>query len=94
MQLRDRAERLEQELRPAHVERSGEIRLASRSTHARVLISLRDAVVQSPDGRALFSITKLDLRQGDRLVLLGRNGVGKSQLIAMLRLAVAQQVPG
>lgn len=36
----------------------------------------------------------LDLRQGDRLVLLGRNGVGKSQLIAMLRLAVAEQVPG
>jgi ATPase subunit of ABC transporter with duplicated ATPase domains len=31
---------------------------------------------------------------GDRLVLLGRNGVGKSQLIAMLRLVVAQQVAG
>jgi ATPase subunit of ABC transporter with duplicated ATPase domains len=94
MQLRDRAERLEQTLRPTHVERSGKIRLASRSTHARVLIALRDAVVQAPDGCALFSITKLDLRQDDRLVLLGRNGVGNSQLIAMLRLAVAQQVAG
>jgi ATPase subunit of ABC transporter with duplicated ATPase domains len=94
MQLRDRAERLERNLRPAHMEKSGEIRLASRGTHARVLIALRDAVVQTPDGRALFAIAKLDLRQGDRLVLVGRNGVGKSQLIAMLRLAVAQQVPG
>ncbi|MFC7478120.1 ABC-F family ATP-binding cassette domain-containing protein [Dankookia sp. GCM10030260] len=94
MQLRDRAKRLEQTLRPAHLERPGEISLASRGTHARVLISLRDAVVQAPDGRALFRIAKLDLHQGDRMVLLGRNGVGKSQLIAMLRRAVADQSPG
>ena len=94
MQLRERAERLEQTLRPAHAERSGDIRLASRGTHAKVLAALRDVTVSSPDGTPLFRVAKLDVRQGDRLVLLGRNGVGKSQLVALLRRAVTEEVPG
>ena len=51
MQLRDRAEKLEQTLRPAHTERPGAIRLASRGTHAKVLAAFRDAAVAAPDGR-------------------------------------------
>ena len=94
MQLRDRADRLEQALRPAHAERPGDIRLAARGTHAKVLAAFRDVSVCAPDGRPLFRVAKLDLRQGDRLVLLGRNGVGKSQLVALLRRAVAENVPG
>ncbi len=94
MQLRERAERLEQTLRPAHAERSGDIRLASRGIHAKVLAALRDVTVRTPDGGPLFRIAKLDVRQGDRLVLLGRNGVGKSRLVALLRRAVTEEVPG
>jgi ATPase subunit of ABC transporter with duplicated ATPase domains len=94
MQLRERAERLERTLRPAHVEKSGDIRLASRGSHAKVLASLRDVTVRAPDGRALFAIGTLDIRQGDRLVLTGRNGVGKSQLVALLRRAAAAPVAG
>ncbi len=94
MQLRDRAERLEQTLRPAHAERSGEIRLANRGTHAKVLAAVRDVAVCAPDGRLLFRIAKLEVRQGDRLVLLGRIGVGKSQLVALLRRAATEEVPG
>jgi ATPase subunit of ABC transporter with duplicated ATPase domains len=93
MQLRDRAERLEQTLRPAHTERPGEIRLASRGTHAKVLVALRDVTVRTPDGRALFHIARLDLRQGDRLVVAGRNGVGKSRLLALVRRAVGAEMP-
>ena len=47
-----------------------------------------------PPALPLFAIPKLDLRQGDRLVLLGRNGVGKSQLMALLRRATSETVPG
>ena len=94
MLLKDRAERLEATLRPSHVERSGAIRLVSRDTHARILAALRDLVVTAPDGRALFRIAKLDVRQGDRLVLLGRNGVGKSQLMRLLRRATIEPVAG
>ena len=94
MQLRDRAERLEQALRPAHAERSGEIRLASRGTHAKVLAAFREVAVCAPAGQTLFRIEKLDIRQGDRLLLLGRNGVGKSRCLALLRRAVTEPVPG
>ena len=94
MQLKDRAAKLEQALRPVHTERNADIRLASRGTHAKVLIAIRDLVVSTPDGRALFRIGKLDVRQGDRLVILGRNGVGKSQLVTQLLLATTQDVPG
>ena len=94
MQLRDRAERLERTLRPAHAERSGDIRLASRGTHAKVLAALRDVTVSTPDGKPLFRMGKLDVRQGDRLVLLGRNGVGKSRLVMLLRRATIEEVPG
>ncbi len=94
MQLRDRAERLEQTLRPAHRERPGAIRLASRGTHAKVLAAFRNVAVAAPDGRLLLRVDKLDLHQGDRLVLLGRNGVGKSRLVALLRRAAREAVPG
>jgi len=89
MQLKDRAERIEQKLRPLHNERSaGEIRLANRGTHARVLVGLDDVTVATPDGTPLFKTGRLDLKQGDRVVLLGRNGVGKSQLVKLVHRAV------
>ena len=94
MQLRDRAERLEATLRPAHTERHGYIRLASRTTHAKVLAAVRDLQVTAPGGQRLFRIDRLDLRQGDRLVLLGPNGAGKTQLIRLLRRATQEAVPG
>ena len=94
MQLSQRAERLEQTLRPAHVERSAEIRLANRGTHAKVLVALDDLTVRTPDGCSLFRIGKFALHQADRLVVLGRNGVGKSQLVRLLRSAMAEEVAG
>ena len=94
MQLRDRAERLEATLRPVHTEKSGNIRLVSRDTHAKILAALRDVTVTTPDGAPLFRIAKLDIRQGDRLVLLGHNGAGKSQLVRLLRRATQEVVDG
>lgn len=89
-QLKDRAERLEDSARPAHQERSaGAIRLANRGTHARQLVTLDDAEVRTPDGTLLFKTGKRWICQGDRIVLLGRNGSGKSRLVGMLRDAIA-----
>ena len=54
-QLKQRAEKLEDAAKPAHLERSaGTIRLANRGTHAKVLVTLEDAAVETPDGRLLF----------------------------------------
>ena len=94
-QLRERATALEQTLASVHAERSGDIRLGNRGTHARSMLKLENVAVATPDGRTLFRIGKLDLFQQDRLVLLGRNGVGKSQFVRLLRQVLSREdVPG
>ncbi len=90
-QIRRRAEALEESLRAAHRERPGEIRLANRGTHARVLVSLENVAVEAPDGGRLFAIPRLEVAQRDRIVVLGRNGAGKSQFIRLLRRAMLGQ---
>ncbi|MBZ9853370.1 ATP-binding cassette domain-containing protein [Mesorhizobium sp. CA13] len=88
-QLRERAERLEDAAAPGHREKSaGAIRLANRGTHAKVLIKLDDAAVATPDGTLLFRTGKRHICQGDRIVLLGRNGVGKSRFVTLIRNAI------
>lgn len=88
-QLKARAERLEDTAKPAHLERSaGAIRLANRASHAKVLIRLEDAAVETPDGRLLFKTGKQFIGKGDRIVLLGPNGSGKTRLVTMLRAAI------
>ena len=88
-QLKQRAARLEDAAKPAHLERSaGTIRLANRGTHAKVLVTLDDAAVATPDGRLLFRTSKQFIGKGDRIVLLGPNGAGKTRLVAMLRAAI------
>ena len=55
-QLKDRADKIEAGARPAHREGSaGAIKLANSGTHAKALITLNDATITTPDGRALFS---------------------------------------
>jgi ATPase subunit of ABC transporter with duplicated ATPase domains len=88
-QLKQRAEKLEDAAKPAHSERSaGLVRLANRGTHARVLIALDDAMVETPDGKLLFRTGKQFIGKGDRIVLLGPNGVGKTLMVTMLRTAI------
>ncbi|UVF19806.1 ATP-binding cassette domain-containing protein [Microvirga terrae] len=89
-QIRRRADALEQRARVVHRERPGEIRLGNRGTHARVLLGLDNVGVQAPDGRRLFTIPKLEVAQGDRVVVLGRNGAGKSQLVRLLHAAMTR----
>ena len=95
-QLRERAERIEEAARPAHQEGSaGAIRLGNSGTHAKALIALDDISVATPDGRLLFRTGQKWIERGDRIVVLGRNGQGKSRLVAELHAAiVAQGAPG
>jgi ATPase subunit of ABC transporter with duplicated ATPase domains len=94
-QLRERAGALEQTLASVHAERSGDIRLANRGTHAKVMLALAGVDVRAPDQRLLFRIGKLDIFQQDRIAVLGRNGVGKSQMVRLLRRALGgDEVPG
>jgi len=88
-QLKARAEKLEDATKPAHLERSaGAIKLVNRGTHAKVLATLEDAAVATPDGRLLFKTGQQFICKGDRIVLLGPNGAGKTRLLTMLRAAI------
>ncbi len=87
-QLKERALKIENSAKSAHVERSGEIRLANRGTHAKVLMGIEDLAVTTPDGSSLFKVEKLHVFQGDRIVILGANGTGKTQLIKRLNQAI------
>jgi len=87
--LKERAAKIEAAAKAVHKERSGEIRLSNSGTHAKVLLALDDLAVTTPDGRPLFKTGKLHVFQGDRIVLLGRNGAGKSQFVKLLLQAMS-----
>ena len=95
-QLRDRAGRIEATARPAHRETSaGGIRLAESGTGAKVLLALDAVEVAAPGGRRLFTTGKLWVRPGDRVVLLGRNGAGKSRLLDLVTRGIrGAAIPG
>ncbi len=88
-QLNDRADKLEAAARPAYRDASaGAIRLTNAGTHAKALITLNDPVITAPDGRVLFSAGQKWVERGERVVILGPNGTGKSRLMAAVLGAI------
>ncbi len=88
-QLTDRADRLEAAAKPVHRELSaGDIRLGNSGTHAKALITLDDLVVETPDGRLLYRTGQKWIAKGDRIVLLGKNGAGKTRLVRLIQRAL------
>ncbi|MBC7476749.1 MAG: ABC-F family ATP-binding cassette domain-containing protein [Pseudorhodobacter sp.] len=93
-QLKDRAEKIEAAARPSHKEGSaGAIRLANSGTHAKALVQLDDAGITTPDGRLLFKTGQKWIEKGDRVVLLGRNGAGKTQVMNAVLQAITSGHP-
>ncbi|WP_297113443.1 ABC-F family ATP-binding cassette domain-containing protein [uncultured Devosia sp.] len=92
-QLRDRAEKIESQVLQAHKEGTGLVRLGNSGAAAKVMMAFENVPIATPDGQLLFTIEKLHIFQGDRVVLLGRNGTGKSQFMRIATEALAGQVP-
>jgi ATPase subunit of ABC transporter with duplicated ATPase domains len=88
-QLTDRAAKIEAAATPAYKPRSaGDIRLDTSEAHARALISVAPCEVITPDGRRLFRCPQMWISPGDRVVLLGANGAGKSRFVALVEAAL------
>jgi ATPase subunit of ABC transporter with duplicated ATPase domains len=88
-QMSDRAAKIEAGATAAYRQRSaGEIRLETTEAHARALISVAPCKVTARDGRMLFRCPQLWIGPGDRVVLMGANGAGKSRFLAMVEAAV------
>lgn len=89
-QLNDRAAQMEAAAKPAHQDGStGDIKLANSGTHAKALVTLDDLPVETPDGRLLYKTGQKWISPGDRIVLLGANGTGKTRLVKMIQQALA-----
>ena len=93
-QLRDRAEKIEAQVLEVHRDRTGLVKLGNSGAEARVMLAFENVPINTPDNRALFTIEKLHVFQGERLALLGRNGTGKSQFMRLVSEALAGTVPG
>ena len=94
-QLKERADKLENAARPAHkAPNAGDIRLGNSGTHAKALVALEDVEVATPDGRVLFKTGKVWINRGDRIVVLGQNGTGKTRLISLVHRAITGEVAG
>ncbi len=88
-QLSERAAKIEAAAKPAHAEKgAGDIKLANSGTHAKALVTLPDVEVTTPDGRVLYKTGGKWISQGDRVVVLGTNGTGKTRLIKMIHRAL------
>ena len=88
-QLTDRAAKIEAAAVPAFKARSaGEIRLETSDAHARALIHVAGCEVTAPDGRRLFRCPELWISPGERVVLMGANGAGKSRFLSLVAAAL------
>lgn len=94
-QLSERAAKIEASARPAHHERhAGDIRLGNSGTHAKALIAFEDVPVLAPDGRELYRTGQKWIAKGDRVVLLGQNGTGKTRLVRLIHRAISEGADG
>ena len=60
------------------------LELAEGESQANILLRCRDLTVAMPNGDPLFRIERLALARGDRAVIMGANGTGKSTLLRHL----------
>ncbi|WP_242485757.1 ATP-binding cassette domain-containing protein [Pseudomonas sp. TH41] len=60
------------------VSMNGEIILGMEKFNARKILQIDDLTLYSPGGRILFYIKSLVINRGDRLIISGANGCGKS----------------
>jgi len=76
-----------------HRDRTGLVKLGNSGAEAKVMMAFENVPISTPHGAPLFTIEKLHIFQGDRIVLLGRNGTGKSQAMRIVTEALSGQVP-
>ncbi len=90
-QIERKAEKLRAQLTAVYNAPQRDIKLSSSETYANRLVLIEKVDIKAPDNKQLFHIEKLEIAQGDRLVILGVNGSGKSQFIQHLNRAFQQR---
>jgi ATPase subunit of ABC transporter with duplicated ATPase domains len=86
-----RVERLNEDLPRTAAADKRRIVLEASGVSSDYVFRLRNTKIAAADGRTLFSIGRLGLQPGDRTVILGRNGVGKSTFMRFLHRALTDR---
>lgn len=84
VQIEARADNILSQVREVYVAEKRDIKLSNSGTHAKTLVALKDVEIATPDGRSLFKVSKLGIGQGERVVILGANGSGKSMMVSRI----------
>lgn len=86
-QIRKKAEDMRSQVAETYVDIRRDIKLPNSGTHAKTLVEIKNLQINTPDGRELFHIDRLEIAQEQRIVLLGENGMGKSTLVKKIHQA-------
>lgn len=88
-----RLERLKDDLPAATTTDRRRIGLGGGAVGSDQVVRLRDVEIRAPDGRALFHIEALTIQPGDRVVVMGRNGQGKTCFMRLLERVMRAGAP-
>ncbi len=83
-QVQNRADAVKANFTEVYIPPERKIQLGNRDTHAKSLITYKDADVQAPNDSLLFEIKELEIKKGERIVIFGENGSGKSCFLKKL----------
>lgn len=79
--IQTRADQLRDKQTETYVEKKRDISLHYGEVSSSSVMTIENKVISTPDGRPLFKIDRLTLKQGERVCVLGLNGTGKSVFI-------------
>ncbi|QQR69708.1 MAG: ABC-F family ATP-binding cassette domain-containing protein [Alphaproteobacteria bacterium] len=92
--VQNRAEQLKERQTSTYKEERRDIKLHQAHVASDALLLLQNTIIRAPDGRDLFKVDRLGIKQGDRIALLGLNGAGKSVFIRRIIDAFENYEPG
>lgn len=90
-QMAKRADDLRAQVHENQIDIRRDIKLPNSGVYAKHLVELKNITIKAPDGRELIGIDKLTIANGERIVLLGFNGTGKSTLVNAIHKAFSNR---
>ena len=79
-----RVERIKDNLTDAYKGKTRDINLRQEQIRPNVVLRIHNCDIKTPDGKHLFRIDDLYVSKGDKIVILGKNGSGKTQCLKAL----------